>query len=163
MHKILIIGLLLMGWVHGQAQAQTIGCTREYMPVCGQLHDTTQTFANRCVMKNEGADVVSEGECQPKPVTQDVRLKVAPQLIHCMGVVPMRCMQVKIDDQANWSAHYSQIEGFTFEPGCEYTLWVRITWVDTPPADGSSARYTLLRELSRQPASSDHPPNAGCK
>ena len=73
------------------------------MPVCGQLPDTTQTFANRCVMKNAGAVMLYEGECKPKPLTKDVTLKVAPKLI------------------------------------------------DKPPADGSSARFKLLRELSRTP------------
>lgn len=156
MHKILTLGLLLMGLVHGQAQAQTIGCTREYMPVCGQLPKTTQTFANRCVMTNAGAVLLSDGVCKPQPLTKDVTLKVAPYLEDCMGMVPMRCMRVKIDDQVNWSAHYDNIEDFSFVPGFEYTLLVRITWIDKPPADGTSMRYTLLRELSRQPATSAH-------
>jgi len=134
------------------SQAQAGACTREYMPVCGQLPGKTQTFANRCVMKNAGAVLLLEGECKPKPVTKDVTLKVAPQLIDCMGMVPMRCMRVKMDDQENWSAHYDNIEGFTFVPGFEYNLLVRITWIDKPPADGSSMRYTLLRELSRTPS-----------
>lgn len=134
------------------SQAQAGACTREYMPVCGQLPGKTQTFANRCVMKNAGAVLLLEGECKPKPVTKDVTLKVAPQLIDCMGVAPMRCMRVKMDDQENWSAHYDNIEGFTFVPGFEYNLLVRITWIDKPPADGSSMRYTLLRELSRTPS-----------
>ena len=126
--------------------------TREYMPVCGQLPDTTQTFANRCVMTNAGAVLLYEGECKPKPLTKDVTLKVAPKLEDCMGMVPMRCMRVKMDDQENWSAHYENIEGFSFVPGFEYNLLVRITWIDKPPADGSSVRYTLLRELSRTPS-----------
>jgi hypothetical protein len=142
------LSLLLLA----SAPAQPGPCTREYMPVCGQLRGKTQTFANRCVMTNAGAVLLLESECNPKPVTKDVTLKVAPQLIDCMGMVPMRCMQVKINDQENWSAHYDNIEGFTFVPGFEYNLMVRIIWIDKPPADGSSMRYTLLRELSRTPS-----------
>ena len=63
----------------------------------------------------------------------------------------MRCMLVKMEEQQNWSAHYDNIEGFNFVPGFEYTLLVRITWIDKPLADGSSAIFTLLRELSRTP------------
>ena len=144
----LTLSLLLLA----ASQAQAGACTREYMPVCGQLPDTTQTFANRCVMTNAGAVLLNEGECKPKPVTKDVTLKVAPHLMDCMGMVPMRCMSVKMDDQQNWSAHYDRIEGFSFVPGFEYHLLVRITWIDKPPADGSSMRYTLLRELSRTPS-----------
>ena len=144
----LTLSLLLLA----VSQAQAGACTREYMPVCGQLPEATQTFANRCVMTNAGAVLLNEGECKPKPVTKDVTLKVAPHLEDCMGMVPMRCMRVKMDDQENWSAHYERIEGFTFVPGYEYTLLIKITWIDKPPADGSSARYTLLRELSRTPS-----------
>jgi Kazal-type serine protease inhibitor domain len=45
------------------AQADVGICTREYAPICGQLHKKTQTFANRCVMKNAKAKWVSDGEC----------------------------------------------------------------------------------------------------
>lgn len=144
----LTVTLLLLA----ASQAQAGACTREYMPVCGKLPDQTQTFPNRCVMTNAGAVFVSDGECQPTLLTKDVTLIVAPQNIACMGVVPMRCLQVKIDDAKNWSAHYENIEGFIFIPGFEYTLLVRITWIDKPLADGSSARFTLLRELSRTPS-----------
>jgi len=148
MLKILSLSLLLLA----AAQAQAGACTREYMPVCGQLPETTQTFANRCVMTNAGAVLLSDGVCKPQPLTKDVTLKVAPHLEDCMGMVPMRCMRVKMDDQEYWSAHYDNIEGFSFVPGFEYNLLVRITWIDKPPADGSSMRFTLLRELSRTPS-----------
>jgi hypothetical protein len=59
----LTLSLLLLAASHAQAGA----CSREYMPVCGQLPDKTQTFANRCVMKNAGAVMLYEGECKPKP------------------------------------------------------------------------------------------------
>ena len=95
MLKTLTLSLLLLA----ASQAQAGACTREYMPVCGQLPDTTQTFSNSCVMKNVGAVMLYVGECKPKPVTKEVTLKVAPQLIDCRGVAPMRCMRVKMDDQ----------------------------------------------------------------
>ena len=148
MIKQFILVFTLAVYAHAPASA----CTREYMPVCGKLPDQPQTFSNRCVMTHAGAVLLSEGECKPPPLTKDVTLIVAPQDIACMGVGPMRCLQVKMDDAKNWSAHYEKIEGFTFVPGFEYTLLVRITWIDKPPVDGSSARFTLLRELSRTPS-----------
>jgi hypothetical protein len=140
--------LCLIAWDRAQA------CTKEFKPVCGYwMHSPrTQTFPNRCVMNKAGAVFSSDGECNPPPLSKDVTLIVAPQDIACMGVGPMRCLQVKVGDAKNWSAHYENIEGFTFIPGFEYTLWVRITWIAKPPADGSSARFTLLRELSRTPS-----------
>lgn len=60
-------------------QADAGACTREYMPVCGQLPGQTQTFSNRCMMKNAGAVFLSEGECKPQPLTKDIKLVVAPQ------------------------------------------------------------------------------------
>lgn len=149
MHKILTNILLSLALV--QAQAQTIGCTREYMPVCGQLPELSQTFTNRCVMTNAGAVWLADGQCQPQSPSKEFKLVIAPDDVACMGMVPMRCLQVKMEDEKKWSAHYGNIEGFNFVPGFEYTLWVRITWLDMPPADGASTRFTLLRELSRQP------------
>jgi hypothetical protein len=39
-------------------------CTREYVPVCGQLLQQYKTFPNRCMMKDAGAIWISDGECQ---------------------------------------------------------------------------------------------------
>jgi len=145
MPKIFTFILFLAASWHAQAS----GCTREYMAVCGRLAGQTQTFPNRCLMKSAGAVFLSEGACPSHPTTKEVKLVVAAQDIACMGWVPMRCLQVKMDVDKNWSALYEPIEGFSFIPGFEYTLWVRINWIDKPSADGSIARYTLLRELSR--------------
>lgn len=48
-------------------------CTKEYMPVCGQLSSTVpvypapapiqKTYSNTCMMKADGATLVSEGAC----------------------------------------------------------------------------------------------------
>jgi len=65
--KTLTLSLLLFA----ASQAQAGACTREYMPVCGQLPAKTQTFSNRCMMKNAGAVMLHEGVCKPKPLTKD--------------------------------------------------------------------------------------------
>ena len=50
-----------------------------------------------------------------------------------------------------WALFYDSIEGFEFEPGCEYTVRVAIRRVDNPPADGSSLAYRLLAILRKAP------------
>ena len=49
----------------------------------------------------------------------------------------------------NWNLFYSQIEGFSYEPGYEYVLQVRKEKIDNPPADGSSIRYRLVKVVSK--------------
>jgi hypothetical protein len=62
--------LALLAVLHTSAAwAQT--CTREYAPVCGQQHSTSQpqTFANLCLMSAAEASFVSPGECAALPET----------------------------------------------------------------------------------------------
>ena len=48
---------------HGPTYAQA--CTREYMPVCGQVpgEAQAQTFPNKCLLKVANATQLSEGAC----------------------------------------------------------------------------------------------------
>ncbi|MFN8483274.1 MAG: META domain-containing protein [Anaerolineae bacterium] len=89
-----------------------------------------------------------------KPATGvEKTLYIGPMLRDCVGVGPMKCLMAREDPTAPWQHFYSQIEGFTFEPGYTYTLRVRVTDVLTPiPADASSKRYTLIEVVSKTPA-----------
>jgi hypothetical protein len=134
--------------------AQAGICTREYAPVCGQLPHQSQTFSNRCMMKDAGASWVSDGECpaaHSNAPAKDITLTVAAHDVACMGAAPMRCLQVKEGKALTWSNFYSPIEGFTFTPGVQYKLLVRATPTANPPADMADTRYQLVRVLSRQP------------
>ena len=147
--------LLLTSLLFISAQAHAGICTREYAPVCGQLPQKTQTFSNRCMMKDAGANWLSDGECPATPritPVKNITLTVAPQDVACMGEGPMRCLRVKVGKEATWSNFYSPIEGFTFTPGVQYKLLVRATPVANPPADGSNTHYALVRVLWRKPA-----------
>jgi len=64
LNRLLLSSLFFIS-IHAQAGI----CTREYAPVCGQLSNQTQTFANRCLMKYAGATWVSDGECPLTPAT----------------------------------------------------------------------------------------------
>ncbi len=74
---------------------------------------------------------------------------VGPQTADCTGVAPMKCLQVKETPAGEWSNLYSNIEGFTYEPGYEYVLKIKTEKLANPPADGSSIRYTLIRQVSK--------------
>lgn len=68
----------------------------------------------------------------------------------CTGVAPMTCLQYKNDPAEEWKLLYQPIEGFNFEEGNFYTLKVKTKKVKNPPADASSLRYILKREVSKQ-------------
>lgn len=87
------------------------------------------------------------GEKEEKP---GAILHVAPYTSACIGAGPMDCLRVRSDNEANFQLFYNHIEGFDFEPGYNYTLRVKIEEVASPPADGSSQRYTLLEVVSKE-------------
>ncbi|AKX51338.1 hypothetical protein AKN92_07410 [Thiopseudomonas alkaliphila] len=74
---------------------------------------------------------------------------VKENLVDCVGVAPMKCMQVKRDTSEEWSYFYSQIIGFKYEPGYRYKLKVQVEDVENPPADASSKRYTLISIIEK--------------
>ncbi|MDH6254227.1 hypothetical protein M2347_003954 [Chryseobacterium sp. H1D6B] len=74
---------------------------------------------------------------------------VGPQTADCTGVAPMKCLQVKEKASENWTNFYTNIDGFTYEPGYEYVLKVKTEKIANPPADGSSIKYTLIKQVSK--------------
>lgn len=80
-------------------------------------------------------------------------LFVAAERKPCTGVAPMECLQVREAADRPWQYFYSEIEGFTHEPGYTYELRVLEQKVAAPPADGSSLHWRLLRVVSKRPAS----------
>ncbi len=94
---------------------------------------------------------VSAATSQPAAEGDVKTLYVGPELVDCVGVGPQQCMQVKENPGDEYTLFYQQIDGFTFEPGYEYELLVRVTTVENPPADGSSLQYTLVDVVSQTP------------
>ena len=86
------------------------------------------------------------------PDARTVTLDVASQRVPCQGVGPQECFRVREHPDTTWSLFYDAIEGFTFEPGFEYTIRVRVTEIANPPQDGSSAAYRLIAILRKEPA-----------
>lgn len=65
------------------------------------------------------------------------------------GAGKMKCMLVKEKPDAQWQNFYSRINGFSYEPGYEYILTVATEKIENPPADASSIKYTLVKEISK--------------
>ncbi|MFM4732478.1 DUF4377 domain-containing protein [Aeromonas salmonicida] len=91
--------------------------------------------------------------CQSAPaLSQGETLYINSQLIDCVGVGPMQCMQVRSDEQQAWGLFYQQIEGFQFEPGYRYRLTVSKEQLTDVPADAPSLRYRLIKIVNKQAA-----------
>jgi len=102
-----------------------------------------------------GLVACSRGTAPPVPAAESVgglekTLFVASERKPCTGVGPMECLQVREAVDRPWQYFYSEIEGFTFEPGFDYELRVREQKLANPPADGSSLRWTLVRMVSKK-------------
>lgn len=74
---------------------------------------------------------------------------VGPKTADCTGVGPMKCLQVKETPSGEWTNFYTNIDGFTYEPGYEYVLKVKTEKIENPPADASSIKYTLIKQVSK--------------
>lgn len=91
-------------------------------------------------------------QCKPNAnasAENEKTIIVGPKTADCRGVVPMKCLQVKENTSAEWNNFYSNIEGFTYEPGYEYVLKIKTEKIANPPADGSSIKYKLVQQLSK--------------
>lgn len=75
---------------------------------------------------------------------------ITPETKDCVGVGPMKCLQVKETESAPWQNFYSKIEVFTYEPGYEYQLLVRTEKRENVPADASTIKYILVKEVSKK-------------
>jgi hypothetical protein len=95
--------------------------------------------------------LLSACQSAPTPTTGET-LYINSQLVHCVGVGPMQCMQVRSDEQQAWTLFYQQIEGFQFEPGYQYQLTVSKEQLTDVPADAPSLRYRLIKLVSKQAA-----------
>lgn len=92
-----------------------------------------------------------------------VQMTVASEKRMAMGVAPMEVLVVKEGADTDWSFFYTNIEGFNYEPGYEYVLEVKKEAVAEPvPADASSIKYTLVKEVSKTEKTSENMP-AGIK
>lgn len=88
-------------------------------------------------------------EATPKEELGNVTYTIASKLVDCTGVAPMKCMQYKEEGSDEWLNMYGGIEGFNYEEGYEYVIEVKREKVENPPADASSIKYILVKEISK--------------
>jgi hypothetical protein len=110
------------------------------------------TFSLALVAHLAGCDVLLPSD------DELVTLYVAPYRRECRGVAVQQCRLVREDPAGPWQFFYDEIEGFTHQPGFDYKLLVLRERVENPPADGSSARWRLVRVLEKEPSAESPPP-----
>jgi len=69
------------------------------------------------------------------------------------GAGKLKCLNVhkgKNLEDAKWENFYAPIEGFQFEEGYLKKIKVKAEKIDNPPADGSSIKYRLVKELEKK-------------
>ncbi|MBP92851.1 MAG: hypothetical protein CMC55_01905 [Flavobacteriaceae bacterium] len=84
--------------------------------------------------------------CQETDLTT---VYIANKQADCVGVGPQKCLQVKFENDTEWSLFYDQIEGFTYETGFYYKLQVTKETISNPPADASNIKYTLVEVVKK--------------
>jgi heat shock protein HslJ len=93
--------------------------------------------------------------CEEDKTQAESILKVKENKINCTGYEGQtECYLVqqgsKIDSE-EWEYFYDQIEGFVYEPGFVYKLLVAKESIENPPIDSPTIRYSLVRQLSKNP------------
>lgn len=68
-----------------------------------------------------------------------------------MGVAPQKCLQIKFNEDSEWTNFYNNIDGFTHKAGTHFTLKVKREDIKNPPADAASFKYILVEILDEQP------------
>ncbi len=81
----------------------------------------------------------------PSPSARAVKrfIYVAAERKDCVGIAPMRCLQVRDEKNDPWRLYYGEIIGFDPEPGIEYRLRILEDTVPNPAADAPSKRWFL--------------------
>lgn len=88
-----------------------------------------------------------------KEIPKGTNLRVNYFTSTCQGLITKECLLIQEGDilgTKNWNFFYSEIDGFKYETGFVYNLEVTKTTIATPPADGSSIKYDLVRIISKE-------------
>ena len=84
-------------------------------------------------------------------LSEAITLFVGPQQVDCEGVMPQKCFLIRKSPNDDYTYLYDSIIGFEWEAGYEYELLVKVSEVDSPPADGSSLLYELIEIVKKTP------------
>ncbi len=81
---------------------------------------------------------------------REVIWEVSDSTVPCEGVAPQTCLQVREQGSEEWSLFYDTIKGFDYKEGYTYTIKVKETNVENPPADASSKAYELITIIEQR-------------
>lgn len=100
------------------------------------------------VKKSTSKKVVSTSK-----IPKDVQVwTVDAQRAKCEGVMTMQCLLVKKPGDKDFNLFYDNIQGFDYQEGFTYTIWVKETLKAPPiPADASMYTYTLVKVIAKKP------------
>jgi heat shock protein HslJ len=116
----------------------------------GLTEQDVAMFENdRLVISIEADRIVSIDPIETTDFISEKTVFVGAEQVDCVGVGPQKCLLVKEDANAEWGFYYDEIAGFTWEPGFEYEIRVRVDQVQNPPADGSSIMWTLIEVVAK--------------
>lgn len=77
--------------------------------------------------------------------TEQKTLSILSQKVICEGLSQRLCLSASgQNDLAAFLPFYEDIRGFTYQWGHNYTLKVKVTDIENPPADGSDMQYSLV-------------------
>ncbi|MBN3519558.1 DUF4377 domain-containing protein [Algoriphagus lutimaris] len=97
--------------------------------------------------------LLSIAGCQPEDHQVELWW-VNSSKVDCMGVGPMKCLQIQKGSEVEpeaWKLFYDQVQGFDFEQGYLYQIQVKVTEKSGPiPADASSLQYELINMISKE-------------
>jgi heat shock protein HslJ len=86
---------------------------------------------------------------------QTETIYVSGKLNDCTGVAPQKCLQIKFNEDDEWTNFYNNIDDFTHKEGTDFTLKVKREDIKNPPADAASFKYILVEILEEQPTPID--------
>ena len=109
---------------------------------------TTTTFAQSTAKKNTKKKTTTT--IQKLPPNTKIFF-VDAERAKCEGVTTMQCLMVKKQGQKEYELFYDNIEGFNYEAGNTYTIWVREE-LKTPPiaADESMYKYVYVKTIAKK-------------
>lgn len=109
----------------------------------------------------EISKIKKDSENMPIDISKEdiATMVIASEKRLAMGAAPMEVLLVKENGAEEWSFFYSNIEGFDYESGYEYEIEVKKETIEEPvPADVSSIKYILTKEISKTKKNSENMP-----
>jgi len=110
---------------------------------------TGKKSTNKSVSKYKKTPKPSSAKTEKIPVGVEV-FYVSSATVPCEANAAKNCFLVKKENQKEYEIFNENIDGFNFEPGNEYTLWVK-KQLKTPPISASESiyKYVLIKIESK--------------